>query len=841
MKVSLKWVQQYIANDLLKDGEDKLLDKIGSQLGAIDEVIRWGDRYEGIVVVKIIKCEPHPNADNLKICWVDDNRAVHDVHRGDDGLVQIVCGGPNAKADMFAVWIPPGKTVPSSISKDPFILEVREIRGQASNGMLASPSELGISDEHLGILEVKSEDIGHEPKAGELLKGLYNLDDIVIDIENKMFTHRPDLFGILGIARELAGITRQQFASPDWYKTLKPDAFKQTAFEELEFKADNQTKDLVPRFVAIAMSDIKISPSPYWLQSGLTRVGIKPINNVVDVTNFVMHLTGQPLHAFDYDKVKAKNSAGIEARMAKDNEELSLLGGKKIKLSTDNIVIASIGGPAIALGGIMGGADTEVDDNTKNIIIECANFDMYTVRKTSMKHGLFTDAAVRFTKGQSPLQNDVVLGYAVKLMSKLAGAKTASQLADIGNLEQGKPTINVSAEFINTRLGLNLAVNEYAGYLNNVEINTVITGDDTLSVTIPFWRTDLTINEDIVEEVGRLHGFDKFPKILPTKDLAPPAKNKSLDLKTKVRQVMSGAGASELLTYSFVDSKLLSFAGQDETLAFHVRNALSPNLQFYRISLTPSLLEKVHPNVKLGYRNFVVYELGKSHLRADIDDQKLPIEHNRLGVVINKLTKSASYYDAKYYLEFLLNQLNIKNYTFEPLANCQRTLSHAWVQTANSFEVKRSSGILVGSAIIGIIGEPSSKTIRVLKLSSSVSAFELDTDQLLDLSQDLTYQELNKYPSTQQDITIKMPIDTSYQAAYQKINGFFDSASQKNGYQYKLSPLDVFAKDSDKIHKNLSWTVELWHRQKTLTTEEVNNLLIELDKVIKSELSAERL
>ena len=839
MKLSLKWAQQYTSTDLVKEDPDKLVEKIGAQIGAIDDIQYWGEKLEGIIVVKIVKCEPHPNADNLKLCWVDDGQVAKNIDRDQSSLVQIVCGGPNAKADMFAAWIPPGVTVPSSLNKEKLVLESREIRGQISNGMLASSSELGISEEHNGILEIRAEDIGREPTAGEPFKKLYDLDDIVVDIENKMLTHRPDLFGTLGLARELSGINNQKFTSPEWYLEAPADAFKQTAFEELKFSAENKAPELVPRFLTIAMSDIKVSPSPYWLQATLSRVGIKPINNVVDITNFVMHLTGQPLHAFDYDKVAAKGSESLIARMANDSEELTLLGGKTIKLDSQNVVIASGDGPAIALGGIMGGSDTEVSDITQNIIIECANFDMYNVRKTSMQYGLFTDAATRFTKGQSPLQNDKVLAYAINLMSELAGGKTASKLYDLGSTAKTAKPLSVSADFINERLGLNLSETDIVEYLQNIEIG-IEENNQTLTVIPPFWRTDLEIAEDIVEEVGRLHGYDKLPNKLPKKDLTPAPGNNELELKTRARQILVAAGANEVLTYSFINEKLVKSSGHNENLAYHIRNALSPDLQYYRQSLLPSLYEKIHPNAKLGYKDFALFEIGKSHLKSEVEDN-LPKEQKRLAFALNESGKQPPYYRAKYFLNYLLNNLHITNPHFEPLPNCHRSLSPAWSEAAKSYEPVRSAAVMAGTGVIGIVGEPTSKLKRGLKLGAGVAGFELDFEALVELMQTSDYQELNKYPTTQQDFTLRLSDGVSFDEVNKKLIDFFDLLQKEKGYGYKLTTIDIFAKDSDVAHKNLTWRVELWHSQKTLTTDESNLLIDELGKFVKNEMQAEKI
>ena len=467
MKVSLNWAQHVSNVDLKSIPKEQLLQKIGAQLGAVEEVIEWGPRYDGIVVVKVVSCEPHPNADKLHVCRVDDGRVVEGMERDDEGFVQVVCGAPNVHAGMLAVWLPPKVTVPSTIDKDPFVLGARDLRGVVSNGMLASPAELGISDNHDGILEVTVADVGEElAKPGTPFKQLYGMDDMVIDCENKMFTHRPDCFGILGVARELAGITGQKFKSPDWY--LHDPIFKTASDLPLNVRISS---DLVPRFMAVAMDNISVGPSPLYMQAGLTRVGIRPINNVVDITNWLMHLTAQPLHAYDYDKLKALSgdTPTLEARMATSGESIKLLNGKTLPIQSDTIVIAS-DKQALAIAGVMGGADTEVDETTKSIVIEVASFDMYSVRRAGMKHGVFTDALTRFNKGQSALQNDRVLSQAIQMMHDLAGATQASNMFDVHAKElEHMPTVEANIDFINTRLGSQLTTDQAVALLENVE------------------------------------------------------------------------------------------------------------------------------------------------------------------------------------------------------------------------------------------------------------------------------------------------------------------------------------------------------------------------------------
>ncbi len=840
MKISLNWTKQITDLDLSGIGTDKLVEKIGAQLGAVDEVIEWGPRYEGIVVAKVVSCEKHPNADKLSFCLVDDGNVTKDVNRNSEGLIEVVCGAPNVHADMLAAWIPPGATVPSSLGKDPFVLEAREIRGKVSNGMLASLSELGISEDHSGILEIKPGDISDElAKPGTPFKKLFKLDDVVIDVENKMFTHRPDLFGVLGDAREIAGIQGLAFKSPDWY--LNEPQFQ--SINELPLEVSIEDHELTPRFTAVAMKDVKVGASPLWLQAALIRVGLKPINNVVDITNFVMHLTAQPLHAYDYDKVKARSSGPptLVARKAKKEESIALLNGKSIKISDPAIVITT-DKEVVGIGGVMGGADTEVDETTKNIILECANFNMYSIRKTAMTYGLFTDAVTRFTKGQSVLQNNRVIALAMEYVQKMTGGKQASDVKDVHQDLPSLSTVNVSSSFINERLGLKLSPEEMKKLLENVEFS-VSQEQENLKVIAPFWRTDIEIPEDIVEEVGRLYGYDHLPQELPKRTITPSQRDPLLDAKSKIRDVLADGGANEVLTYSFVHSNLLEKTGQNKDNAFELNNAISPDLQYYRMSLLPSLLDKVHPNIKAGYGEFALFEINQVH-NKDLIEDKLPIEEYRVGFVFVADEKDAqkyngaAYYQAKKYLERILDVFGVQPIYEQALDGPKMEVGKAAIAP---FDKNRSAYVRTQDGkLLAELGEINASTRRNLKLPRYIAGFELDLAEVLKQAKGQTYTPLSRFPSVEQDISLKVPSSVTYQDLQQVLWGALDQIKPQDTFA-SLSSLDIFQREGDEDHKQMAFRLTIASYERTLQSEEVNNLLDKVASIAKEKLTAERL
>jgi phenylalanyl-tRNA synthetase beta chain len=828
MKISVNWLKQFADIDI---STEELVEKIGAQLGAVEEVIDLGKKYQGIVIAKVISCVKHENADKLSVCLIDDGGVVQGVERGENNYVQVVCGAPNVREGMLVAWLPPGATVPSSFDKDPFVLDARDLRGVKSNGMLASASELALTDDHSGLLEI---DIDADP--GTSFAEIYDLNDIIIDIENKMFTHRPDCFGILGVAREIAGIQGKQFVSPEWYEKsldrIKPGK------SAVPLVVRNDNPELIPRFMAIAMADITMGPSPIIIQTYLSRVGLRPINNIVDVTNYLMYLTGQPLHAYDYDKVKALSgpTPTLVARVAADNEGVSLLNGKTVHVDAPTVVIATDQQP-IGIGGVMGGADTEVDENTKNIILECATFDLYNIRRTSMKYGLFTDAVTRFNKGQSPYQNERVLEEAVATVQYVSGGHVASAVFDAGPALPGQSPVSVDAAFINTRLGFNLDAETAATTLQNVEFRVDV-HNSTLSVLPPFWRTDIGIAEDIVEEVGRLIGFDKLPLLLPFRTLKPADKNAELELKKTIRQLLATAGANEVLTYSFAHGNMLQKAGQDNTKAFKLSNALSPDLQYYRLSLTPSLLEKVHANVKSGHAPFVIFELGKVHQvgQNDPHEPSVPAEKSQLALVIaDDKARGNAYYSARKYLTNLLGELHsvpgaVQFEAFEKLTE---------EQIATPYEPARSACVTLNGEVIGVVGEYKSGVRKAFKLPNFTAGFEINLEALRHQVVS-SYVPLPKYPKVEQDISLKVPATLSYAQVFNFIWDELGSVNPENTLP-TLSPVDIYQRSDDTDNKQITLRFTIASYERTLTAVEVNELLDTVAAKAKDAFGAERL
>ena len=837
MKVSLNIIKQLINFEL--PPVDELVARVNQQLGGVEEVIDLKAKYGGARIVRVVECAKHPNADRLSVTKIDDGGAVADVPRDENGLVQVVCGAPNVHADMWAIWLPPQSTVPASFDDDePFVLDARPLRGVLSQGMLAAADELDIGTDHEGIVEIHERDVpvGVELTAGARFAEMFGLDDYVLDIENKMFTHRPDCFGQLGVAREIAGIFNEQFTSPEWYKSEQ----KFAEAEGLELTVTNDAPELVPRFMAVAIRNVTVQPSPLWLQCQLVAMGGKPINNIVDATNYIMLMTAQPTHAYDYDKLRGST---LGARMARDGEKVSLLNGKEYELTSDDIVIAD-GEGVIGLAGIMGGTDTEVSSDTKNIVLECANFDMYALRRTAMRHGIFTDALTRFNKGQSPLQNAAVL----KQLMGMVGGVQASQVFDLKQFDDwlddyfnGKYTpanIDINSKFINERLGLDLSGDDICDLLNNVEIQSHGPEEELgyICIQSPFWRTDLELPEDIVEEVGRLYGFDKLPRQLPMRSIKPAPRNPHRQLKQAIRQSLSRAGTNEVLTYSFVHERVLKNAEQDPSRAYRLSNALSPDLQYYRTSVLPSLLDKVHANIKAGHDEFMLFEIGKIHDKElPLTDEGLPSEQTFVdGVYASKKPRSgAPFYKARKLVDRLLADINVEA-DFVKIVESD-------VDIPAPFDGQRSAWIVAkNDDKLGIVGELSQTARRNFKLPDYTAAFSLDVEKLqacLASSREYNYRPLSRFPSISQDISLRSSVEISHDELLRAVRQCLDGSENLH---CQIQTLGVYQPKDDAAIKTTTFRLTFTSYQQTLTDAEVKPIMDNIATAALTKLDAER-
>ncbi|MBC7868873.1 phenylalanine--tRNA ligase subunit beta, partial [Candidatus Saccharibacteria bacterium] len=561
-------------------------------------------------------------------------------------------------------------------------------------------------------------------------------------------------------------------------------------------------------------------------------VGVRPINAVVDVTNYLMLLTGQPLHAFDYDKLVAVSDGKVDihVRAAREGETLELLDGRVATLNPEDIVI-SAGETAIGLAGAMGGANTVIDANTKNIIIECATFNLYKLRSTQMRHGIFSEAITRFTKGQPAELTAPVLADAIRLLGEWSGAKSASVVCEATGTMVEVASITVTTERVNAILGTTFTTNSLEQTLRGVEF-AVITHGSKLVVEPPYWRGDIHIIEDIIEEIGRLHGFDGIIPTLPGRNFSAVAPSEFDMLRTHVRKVLARSGASEVLTYSFVHGDILKKVGQKLDDSYRITNSISPDLQYYRQTLTPSLLGLLRPNVKQGYDNFAVFEINKTHSKPlGLTDEGVPIETDMVALTVTakKGQFGAPYYQAKKLLDYMASSLGL-SFTYEPLEQNQNSALSA------PFEYRRSATVLdaVGTRI-GIVGEYKKSVSKAFKLSEYTAGFEIESVKLFEAVQRLgnSYTPLSRYPSTARDICFQVKSGVSYGQIIEAVTAVLKDINLET----TAEPIDIYQPE-DGASKNITIRVRLTSHSKTLTADEVNIVVEGISRNVVTTLGA---
>lgn len=818
MIISVNWLKKFTDIDL---PIDVLASRIGERLVEIESVEDLGAKYKDVLVVRVVECQPLEGSDHLNVTKVDDGGVSEGVERDESGLIQVVCGAPNVRAGMLAAWLAPGTIVPETYgSAEPIVLAAKPLRGVVSNGMLASARELALYDEHDGILEIDK-----DAAPGSSFAELYELNDYLLDIENKSLTHRPDTFGVIGFAREVAGIQGKQFVTPDWLGSLSP-SFTVKSSDVTVPRIEIEGTDLSERFSLIALSGVDESArSPLELQTYLARSGVRPISAAVDVSNYLMLLTGQPSHMYDYDKLKAVagDDGTVRVRLARADETLELLDGRVVQLDPSDIVIAA-GDTAVGLAGIMGGASTKVDDTTRTVLLEVATFDLYHMRSSQMRHGIFSEAVTRFTKGiPAPLAAPVA-SEAARLLEEYAGARVASELADAYPGGYQPIEVTVSEAQVNGVLGTQFAAEDIAAILENVGFAVTFEGLEA-HVAVPYWRNDIHIPEDIIEEVGRLAGFDTISLTLPRRDFEATSPSTFDVFRAGLRNALARAGANEVLTYSFVHGDLLRRAGQDPDNSYRIVNSISPDLQYYRQSIVPSLLSHVHANGKAGYDSFALFEGNLVHEKSrGLTDEHVPVETHQLGFVLaDTRARGDAYYQAKAFIEYVTNLYGVE-LAFEPLNEANDSI-------ARPFEPQRSAWVIDArtGTRLGIIGEFRGAVRKAFKLPDYTAGFELFIEALHDAASagGRRYQPLSRYPGTERDVCFKVASDISYARVYTAAL----SALDEGRLITSIEPLDIYRASGDSATKNITLRIKLASYDGTLSSDQIAEVI---ERVIRA-------
>ena len=819
MIISVNWLKKYVKINL---GIEELVRQIGSKLVEVESVTDLGKKYQDALIVKVVECVDLDGSDHLKVARIDDGGATGDEWRGADGLIQVVCGAPNIRSGLTVVWLPPKAIVPETADDEkPFQLDVRKLCGVQSHGMIASPRELALYDEHTGILELDD-----EFKAGTKFATVFELDDYLLEIENKSLTHRPDCFGMIGFAREVAGILGQKFTSPTWFNN-------QIKFKDQlsEIEVEIADSELSTKYQASLVANVKELAGLSFLQKTyLARIGIRPVEPTVDISNFVMIETGEPTHAYDYDKLlKIAEQEGMETirltvRTARQAEKLKLLDGKEIKLTSNDVVIA-VGKQAIGLAGIMGGDSTRVDKSTERIVLEAASFNLYKMRSAQMRHGVFSEALTRFTKGQPTAITDLALARNLVMMTGMDNAAKLFAVATAEMKNSSRSEITLDYRLINLYLGTNLNANIIKTILENVELDVKIK-DDSLTVTVPWWRTDVNRRVEVIEEVGRLIGYDNLKLELPMRRIKSNLTDGFDQMRFELRQLLASGGLNEALTYTFVPEKLLERALQDPKNSYRIVNSISPELECYRQAILPNLLDKIYPNLRAGYEQFGLFELGKLHWKSQpMTDEKVPFEMHSLALVVtNKKSTQTGYYLARKYLDVIGKRLGV-DYELKPL----RTK----LPIASVFEPKRAAEIWSGKHILGVVGEFKTSVKKNFKLPPMTAGMELDLETLYESrhARIIDVKLLGNLPSVSRDLCLEVKREVSYQ---QIVCNLLRATQKFKKIEFSLTPVDFYRKDDHM--KRITVRLTLTPTDQTLVSKQVDTIVEQLIQALNTKV-----
>jgi phenylalanyl-tRNA synthetase beta chain len=738
MKVSLNWLKEYISIDSDSSVIAEKLTMAGLEVETIEK--RY-DYQNKIVVAKVIEVSAHPNADKLTLCRVDV---------GTDQVLQIVCGAPNVKEGMYVPCALEGAILPGD-----FKIKAGKIRGELSKGMLCSAGELKLSSESSGIMELKG-----NFQTGTPLETALKLSDSVFDIG--LTPNRPDCLNMIGVAREIAAFSEpaQKVKLAD-YSLPETHPGKESIHSHA--KVIIEDPELCPRYTAGLLFNVKIGPSPFWLQDKLESIGLTPVNNVVDVTNFVMMETGQPLHAFDFDRL-AKGT--IIVRRAGNDKEFTTLDSKAHKLEPDMLMICD-GERPVALAGIMGGENSEITENTTNVLIESAWFNPISIRKTAKLLGISTDASHRFERGTDPEGTVNAMKRSVSMIASLCDAeicpKLCSDFIDEYPAKYEPVEINLDVRALNVRLGTNFDTDAVKTILESVEFKVEKTEEDTLVVGVPSFRVDVTRPEDLSEEVARIWGYNLIQTSYPL----VPAKAREVSFKKNFREelccILSGFSLSEVINYNFIHENScdrLNLTADDERRQLEtILNPISDQMSVLRPSMIPGLLEVMKKNIAQQTSNIRIFEIGKVFRTSGVG--KLPHEKEMLAGLLTgsrsdqtwySKKSEIDFYDLKGVVEGLLDDLKIQDIMFEKIPDQPPDQSD---QSCPYYKKGYAAFVLSRGTLIGTLGKIDTKVLKNFGLKQDAFIFDFNLDSIRQLIPDtLKARSLPKFPSISMDLTI---------------------------------------------------------------------------------------
>ncbi len=721
MKASLRWLSEYVDLVLPPKELAHLLTMSGTEVGGIEQ---RGSGWPGIVVARVTSLDPHPAAESLTLAMMEMSA----------GSVTVVTGATNLRVGDRVPYAPVGARLTDAHTGRDMVVEAAHIRGVESRGVLCSEKELGLSDAHEGVLILPAEATVGLPLAAVL-------GDAILDLE--ITPNRPDCLGMLGIAREVAALTEQPLRLPDLaYREEGPDVRGQAQVEIL-------APDLCPRYSASVIHGVMVGPSPSWLQTRLTAAGVRPINNIVDITNYVMLEYGQPLHAFDYDTLLGRR---IAVRQSRSGESLRTLDGTVRPLAPGMLVIADAERP-VALAGIMGGSETEVTAQTRNVLLESANFDPISIRRSSRALRLRTEASARFDKGLAPAIAVLALRRATKFIVELCGGLASRGVLDVYPSPREAIELRLTPSEIHRVLGVELTLVQMRSVLGRLGFDCREDGH-ALLVRSPEHRTDIQIPADLAEEMARLIGYDTIPETTMAGRFPEHAPQPMHGFIERLKDLLVGCGLQEVITYSLVGRRLLGKVdpGSERGLldALGLANPMTPDQEMLRTSLLPSLLECVAGNLRPDEPGLRLFEIGRIYLPRQAD---LPQEREMLIIAIagpkwqrqwNEPTAELDFYDLKGVAEEMLDRLNLGGTRFN------RVTDH------NVFHPGRAAAIDWKDRRLGVMGELHPTVARNVEIQAPVFLAEFDLEQLLNVVGEdfLRIEPPPRFPAVRRDLAL---------------------------------------------------------------------------------------
>lgn len=790
MRVSLKWLSSYVS---IKLSPQELAEKLTMAGLEVERIEITGDQWANIFVGQIIEIEKHPGADRLRLVLVDLK----------DEKLKVVCGAPNIEVGQKVPLARVGARVLSPHTGEPFELKPARIRGVLSEGMLCSERELGISDDHEGIMILPP-----DAPVGVPLSDY--LGDVILDI--RVTPNRPDCLSVLGIAREVAALTGEKLRLPQIRYEERGPGVEQLARVEI------LATDLCPRYCAGVVQGVKVGPSPRWMQERLLALGMRPINNLVDITNYVMLEYGQPLHAFDFEKLKGRR---IIVRQAREGEHLITLDGEERALSPDMLIIADEQGP-VALAGVMGGLESEVTAQTSAILIESANFNQASIRRTAHRLNLPTEASLRFEKGLSPELALPALRRALGLVEELAGGEVARGVIDVYPGRKESRPILLTKDRVKQVLGIELRTEQICGTLSALGFTCETSSPGEFRITIPYWRSDITVADDLVEEVARIIGYDAIPLSPLSGELPEFEPNPLRSLRERMRDILVGCGMQEVITYSLVSREALEKALVKGPHPIRVANPLSREQECLRTSLRPGLLRAFAANERRR-KGLMLFEMGKVYFPRP---GNLPEEREVVCGVVGGLKFEKSwlagkemldFFSAKGILETLFDRLGLEA-DFEPTED-------------SGLLPNRTAKVMLAGQQVGILGDLHPQVRANFDLvSETISLFELWLDELVSRAgQVRLYRPLPRFPGVERDLALLADEALPAKRIKEVIRQF------PQVRQVKL--FDVY--QGERIppgKKSLTFSVLYQSPERTLTDEEVSQLQQQILEKLEREL-----